>query len=483
MGSLETIAIGTDKQLFLDESIIESRKGVRLQMNPAMKTGELLISPDSDPGARINSYSSVMKEGDLIRVWYDDREHFCSRYAESEDGIHFVKPDLGLIDADGPMPGNAVLAKHRLQGCCVWIDLRAPPAQRYKTQAKCGPHPDKPSTLDFFSSADGLHWKPMHSIEMEDIDTQNVVFWDESYSRYVMYTRRWVRFTDANLNHRKVRRMESDDLVHWDTQSIVWEADEEDRATHGTSTGMHPVDYYGACVFKYPDAGDLYILLAQAFWHWKDRPPEERWGYSPDPQRRKKRVERLGPSTMDVRLGLSHDGKAFCRSVDRGPFISLGPDGRFDSKLVWAMPNPIRMGDELWFYYAGGNTDHDGFVDPISSHLLSGISRAVLRLDGFVSADADYSGGQLTTRPILYEGERLELNADTFGGGCIQVELLDKGGKPIEGFTRNDSQPLYGNSVAMRWNTGKSLGVLAGQAVRLRFIMQDCKLYAFQFRE
>lgn len=71
-------------------------------------------------------------------------------------------------------------------------------------------------TSDVFSSPEGVHWKSMHSIEMEGIDTQNVVFWDESCGRYVMYTRRWVRFDDENLSYRQVRRLESDDLVHWE---------------------------------------------------------------------------------------------------------------------------------------------------------------------------------------------------------------------------------------------------------------------------
>ena len=100
MGTVETLAIGTDKQLFLDESIIASRTGVRLQMNQATKTGEILISPDSDPAAWIGPYSSVIKDGDLIRIWYDDREHYCTRYAESEDGLHFVMPHVRPAEVD-----------------------------------------------------------------------------------------------------------------------------------------------------------------------------------------------------------------------------------------------------------------------------------------------------------------------------------------------------------------------------------------------
>ena len=70
------------------------------------------------------------------------------------------------------------------------------------------------------------------------------------------------------------------------------------------------------------------------------------------------------------------------------------------------------------------------------------------------------------------------------GGGSVEVELLDEQLEPIEGYAKADSQPINGNSVRMpvRWRTTDDVSKLAGRPVRLRFHMQDCKLYAFQFR-
>ena len=68
----------------------------------------------------------------------------------------------------------------------------------------------------------------------------------------------------------------------------------------------------------------------------------------------------LLPGTLDVRLAVSRDGVNFQRKGDRKPFMSLGPAGSFDSQKVWAIPNPIRMGDELWIYYVGSNRNHHG---------------------------------------------------------------------------------------------------------------------------
>lgn len=149
------------------------------------------------------------------------------------------------------------------------------------------------------------------------------------------------------------------------------------------------------------------------------------------------------------------------------------------------MPNPIRRGDEIWIYYVGSNADHNSQVDPASpdGKRHAAVSRAVMRLDGFVSVDAPYGGGELVTRPLRFEGSRLELNLDTSAGGGVRVELLDASGNPLPGFSGDASPWLVGNSVRVpvAWKGQADLGSVAGEPVRVRFAMRDCKLYAFQF--
>ena len=106
-----------------------------------------------------------------------------------------------------------------------------------------------------------------------------------------------------------------------------------------------------------------------------------------------------------------------------------------------------------------------------------------MRLDGFVSLDADYAGGEFTTPLVRFKGNALVLNVDTSAGGCVWVEILDENDTPIPGFTESQCRPISGNSVRMpvSWTDKADLGTLAGKPVRLRFRMRDCKLYAFQF--
>ena len=475
----EAIDVGSGKQLFVDDRFIESSDRVRLTLNPPWQDRRILLEPDQDwegpgQGGSIGLYSSVLKENGKIRIWYDQRQYGEDRfpdvlrvcYAESDDGLVFVKPRLGLHESNGSRQNNIVIPG-KIGGSSVWIDPHASPEHRYKTQAKVYPSAE----LHLHTSPDGIRWKLFSKLDPGPggWDTQSIIFWDPPSSRYLLFTRYWTRFDDRNRNFRSVRRLESRDLVHWTNQSIVVDPDAIDRATHATPTGQPPVDYYGADVFRYEEADQVYILLAQAFWHWKPRPP----------------VSGLGPSAMDVRLLVSRDGKRFRRVGERKPFLRMGPPGSFDSARVWALPHPVRMGDEIWIYYNGSNRDHDYQLDSESSVHRTGISRAVMRLDGFVSVDAPYGGGRFTTPPIRFSGSRLELNLDTGGGGEARVEVLDDTGQPVPGFSRDEALPLNGNSVRLpvRWKGDPDLKKLAGESVRLRFHLQDCKLYAFQFKE
>jgi hypothetical protein len=471
------IDVGSHKQLFIDNRFIESSRGVTLTMNSPHRDGRVLITADQpwEKDSRVFVYSSVIHEDGKVRVWYDlvrltgsgpyDHERRVC-YAESEDGLHFTKPQLGFHEMDGSTANNVVLPGV-IGGCAVWIDPNASSEDRYKTQAKVYPS----GQFHMHSSPDGLRWKLFAKLNPGPggWDTQSIVFWDAKIRRYVLYTRYKPRQQPGRPSYRTVRRLESVDFRRWVNQRIVMEADDVDLATYETSNGQPPVDYYGADVFRYDEAEDVYVMLAQAYWHWQERPGQT-----------------AGPAAFDVRLALSRDGKSFQRAGNRKAFLPTGPVGRFDSRMVWALPNPVRIGDELWIYYVGTNSDHAGNVDASTGgEELTGISRAVLRLDGFVSADAEYAGGELTTPLIRFAGRRLELNVNTGAGGSVLAELLDEKNQPMEGYSKSDAVPVNGNSVRepVRWKTGDDVSRLAGRPLRIRFHMRDCRLYAFQFRD
>jgi hypothetical protein len=105
-------------------------------------------------------------------------------------------------------------------------------------------------------------------------------------------------------------------------------------------------------------------------------------------------------------------------------------------------------------------------------------------MDGFASVHASMAGGEIITRPLVFEGKDLLLNFATSAAGSIRVEVLDVAAEPIEGFALDDALENFGDDLArvVTWKDGKDLSALAGTPIRLRFVMNDADLYAFQFQ-
>jgi hypothetical protein len=116
-------------------------------------------------------------------------------------------------------------------------------------------------------------------------------------------------------------------------------------------------------------------------------------------------------------------------------------------------------------------------------HARSG-HRLTLRTDGFASAHATSKKGQFITPPLTFTGTQLHLNLSTSAAGSIAVEIQDTTGSPIEGFTLTDCPPIVGDSIdrVVTWKSKPSLQNLTGKPIRLRFVLQEADLFAFQFR-
>ena len=112
------------------------------------------------------------------------------------------------------------------------------------------------------------------------------------------------------------------------------------------------------------------------------------------------------------------------------------------------------------------------------------LRRYTLRMDGFVSVNAPMDGGEIITKPIVFNGKNLIINFSSSAAGDIRVELQDKNGKPIPGFSLEDCSPVFGDSLARKvtWESGKDLSSLEGKIVRVRFIIKDSDLYSFLFQ-
>jgi hypothetical protein len=133
----------------------------------------------------------------------------------------------------------------------------------------------------------------------------------------------------------------------------------------------------------------------------------------------------------------------------------------------------IVRNDEIYVYYSG-----------LGGRLVitsSGINLGKLRLDGFVSLDGS-RGGVVETTPLLTGGQRLIVNADA-RDGHLDVEICDLDGQPLSGLSKADSDGLQSNSLrhTFTWGGNSDLSRLVDQPIRLRFYLDDARLYSFRF--
>jgi hypothetical protein len=189
---------------------------------------------------------------------------------------------------------------------------------------------------------------------------------------------------------------------------------------------------------------------------------------------------RYGTALTEGLLMASRDGVHFQRWNEA--FLRPGPE-RPDTWLyghqfiawhaVQTKSSLPGAADEMSLYASEGSWHGDG----------NALRRYTMRLDGFVSVSAPWKGGQLLTKPLVFTGNDLELNVATSAAGNVLVEIQDKDGTPIDGFSLAECAEIFGDSVArsVQWNSNADLSTLAGKPVRLRFSLKDADLYSFRF--
>ncbi|MBM4002490.1 MAG: hypothetical protein FJ295_04270 [Planctomycetes bacterium] len=507
------IIIGSRRELFVDDALVERLGGkadFRLQ-HPTPR--EVVIVHDAPWEGNNSTYHCVFQDGDLYRMFYvtghlaakndqlDSRmESFC--YAESDDGIHWRKPELGLHEFQGSKANNIILSRAMAQGHDARIGApavfkdgnpRADLDARYKMFLSS----ERPLGMLPMKSPDGIHWTPMSKspvITAGAFDAMNLAFWDSERSEYRAY---WRYFTAGVTTGeqwepagvRAIRTATSNDLMHWERQSnLNYPGSPEEQLYEN---GIHP--YYRAphlligLPVRYVDrANPKYTTPAVG----NGRAGLERireWPASlrslPDFGERQERaalIERLGSALTEGLFMSSRDGVSFRRWNEAflRPGIERPGTWNYGQQFVcWQLVETNSALDgaprELSLYATEG-----GWLDQGKS-----LRRYTLRLDGFVSLNAPMSGGELLTKPIQFHGNTLSLNFSTSAAGGVRVELRDARDEPIPGFTLNDCDDLFGDAIDRRvtWNTNADLSAIARQTVRIRFVLRDADLYSFQF--
>ena len=444
------IDIGSRLELFIDDYLIESLDGARLVLHRPMDQ-EVAIVHDEPWEGNICCGHTVFQDGEIYRMYYRGRHHdfeqgkethhFCC-YAESKDGIHWTKPKLGIVEFDGSKENNIILAGRDRFNLAPFKDTNpdCKPDERYK--AMTNGH----GGMDAYKSADGIRWSPIvegHVITKGAFDSLNLAFWDELRGCYVEFHRGF------RNGIRDIMTGTSDDFVHW--SDPVWVE----------YPGSPPQHMYTNAIKPYYRAPHILVGFPKRF------VPSRRGTSHPI------------PGVSEAVLLTSRDGLNFHRWDEA--FIRPGfQEQRWVNRnnypawgIVVTESHMEGAPDELSIYTTEGYYTGDSCQ----------LRRHSIRVDGFVSVQAPLAGGQMVTKPIVFDGKQLVMNFATSAAGSIQVEIQDGDGKPIPGFTLANSPEIFGDDLERiaAWKGGADVSRLAGKPIRLRFVLKDADLYSIRF--
>lgn len=252
------VDIGSRLELLVDRHLVERTSGaaaLRLHAPVACESAIVFDRPWELP---VVNFVAAFRDGARYRMYYralpippgrtlaetqgpagrDRRDFVC--YAESADGTHWQRPDLGLFEFAGSRRNNIVWSHgaagmFAVGGMMVFRDDSpgCAPEARYKALVARDVAPD-PGRVHWASSPDGIRWSPRGPIEpATHSDGPVPAFWDDArgeYRRYQRAHRRGGVIAGAGA-FRDVQVAVSKDFVHWSAPAWIEYPDYPEAAT------------------------------------------------------------------------------------------------------------------------------------------------------------------------------------------------------------------------------------------------------------
>ncbi|MCK5118145.1 MAG: hypothetical protein KAQ78_01105 [Candidatus Latescibacteria bacterium] len=460
--------LGVGKWVFIDWSGIEPGYGVRcdgtegdgfcvprgvdLKVCAPDVQRELVIAMDRPWESGPPCYATFMRDQGMFRCWYEHKNGLG--YAESDDGVVWRKPTLGLREVGGSTENNLVNFSYHGQG--IFVDPVALPSERYKM---VGCHwSEQERYIPGAVSPDGLHWTPLEApvLRNQHADTQNTCFYDPHLAQYVLYTRQ----KDGRMQRRGVNRSVSDDFRHFPPSEPVLENDPLDPPDW---------DIYCNGYSRWPEAPDAHLMRLSMFKHTSD--------------------------TVDVHLATSRDGRIWHRPQGRTPWIGGVPFSALPWSSIYACAGIVPTGSGEWLTYLG--VSHKGHNDHRKDALggdLPGLAVARVREDGFMSLCSE-GRGECWTIPFVLDSDRIRVNVRARYSGFLRCAIehsapaeagavvLADSRKAAQGFSLEDCDAVTGDHTdgILTWNGSSDLSRLRGRIVRLRFDLYRADLYSIRF--
>jgi len=391
----------------------------------------------------VQFYGSILKENGKYRLWYvafdDDvenkirSERWRAAYAESSDGLQWVKPNLGLVEHNGSKENNLL----DMGGNWGFVNLKVikdeaepDPARRYKMVTHVYfRHNTRLGTLLPFVSADGLRWKPVKDVkpykgEMKKADllvpgvhlepASGLYQWD---GQYFLTAQNALPATHL-YQGRVVRLYRSADFTNWSSTStlaFVRAAQHEYLGAGRSKEGEQ--NHEGIAVWQRNNV----LLGIYGRWHGAKEWP----GIS-----------------VDLGLVLSNDGHQFREPKHEWTFLERGRDGEWDQGGVLQAQGFENIGEKTFFYYGawdprptGGAEVERGGVGVIT---VPRDRIGELRVDVSGEGPGDYQlpavTAEFVTTSLRVKKPTFYVNAHGIGQDAqLRITLLDHLERPLPG--------------------------------------------------
>jgi hypothetical protein len=473
--SKTVIAVDLRPQLFVDNYLIAESSNIARELNkPKKHDGPILVGDKPWENNDI-LHPCVVKVNGKFKMWYltlghiypsrstgdppvTDSNFLC--YATSDDGINWTKPSLGTIDYKGSKDNNIFIRHQGSHFDSPSVFYRPGQEYSYKALFYQGTWPYEKELIEAkgykfaitksghypFHSKDGIHWEYM--------EAKPKPVWASDRSNASYDSERNLYIGDWKNPYKGTRsRMyaESKDLVNWSAPR--WLLIPQWLSDPASKVDPKGTNFYGHIIFNY---GALYMGVLEILNETDHR--------------------------MHLQLMSSRDLVNWNRMSAPEAFIDHGEGEEWDrGRLQMGNTEPVRHNDELLFYFSGTRMDHS--PRSARSGQPRGIGMARMPVDRFAAVyPSDFStDAVLTTVPLKLSGKALHVNAEA-AQGMVKLELLDVNGNVIPGFGREDCAGIVlKDSVdnEIIWKSGKAL---PSTDVKIRFILNSAKLYAFSCR-
>lgn len=471
------IPVNVGRQLFVDSFLIAQTSLTPVYHKPTFYEGNPVLEPTADwenttEGA---PYAAPFSDG----IWYDDKDGkykmwylagagmihkqdkqtFYTGYAESDDGIHWVKPELDLVK------GTCLVDTANRDAATIWLDRKeSDPSKRYKMFNVERRPTDRRWQFILKYSPDGIHWSEGVA-QSGDLYDRSSVFYNPFRDVWCLSMRYGTKVSSRSRSYLEAKDPETAvSMAHRvrkgvpDKNVVFWFTPDDKEPRHPQFPEVNP-GIYNFDVIPYES-----IMLGQyAVWQG----PENNVCGELGIQKRN-----------EICLGYSRDGFHFSRPSHE-PFMANDTTAG-----AWNWGNmqsiggvPLIVGDSLYFYCSGRRLN-DIMWD---SYTSTGLAK--LRRDGFVSMNAGKEEGYLLTEPLIFDGNYLFVNADVDSKkSTLYVEIIDENGNAIDGYTKKECNVLKNadsTKSMITWKNNADLSALANTPVRLKFYLKDGDLYSF----